>query len=449
MSIPYYFPKETFTGTGSNDSYTFNFHIDLATQLLVVVVDADGEEVQRVRGDDTTFLDSLVFDAENGGGTVTLQANLPINHRIALILDNEEPTQGFQFRNKRAFTLRKFEQALDNLMTGIQGLVLRTKQALRIHDLDDQDAFNAQLPPGVVDNAGNLLMVSTDGTRFQFGPNVEDLQGAIAASGLPPGGNDGDFLEGDTAESLGAVWKSADYDGISALTGAQFTSNGLKDTLDKIIRITYTPPTIVLSMSPAQSVREKGTVISSVDMFATITKKSNNIGVVRYYRSGVLVNTNNSPSPSGGVDNYTNNTAFSDNLSFYAEVDDILASGNGPTTVQSNTVSFPFVYPYYSGAGAPGRTPAQVAAMTKDVRASTASLNKSFTTSNGDVYYFAYPASYGALTSIKDENNFETFSDWTLTTANITGLDGNAVSYRIYEFNNPVIAGSTNYTFIR
>jgi hypothetical protein len=112
-------------------------------------------------------------------------------------------------------------------------------------------------------------------------------------------------------------------------------------------------------------------------------------------------------------------------------------------------VTYTYVYPYYSGAAAPGRTPAQVAALTKDVRVSTASLNKTFTPANGDVYYYAYPASYGALTSIKDENNFETFGDWTLTTANITGLDASAVSYRIYAFNNPVVAGSTNYTFIR
>ena len=101
------------------------------------------------------------------------------------------------------------------------------------------------------------------------------------------------------------------------------------------------------------------------------------------------------------------------------------------------------------GAGAAGLSASSVAGLTKRVITSTASRTESITASNSNVFYFAYPASYGALTSILDINGFETFPDWTLRTENITGLDGNAVSYRIYEFNNPVAAGAYQFTFIR
>lgn len=242
---------------------------------------------------------------------------------------------------------------------------------------------------------------------------------------------------------------SSVFEGYSQRFDEMWSSNGIEDTFEKIIIITYAAPLIVLTASPAQSLREKGTVVSSVDLTATTTKRSNDIDVVRFYRAGVLVNTIDPATAAGAAEAYTDGTDFSDTMTFYAQVDDILSGGNGPTTVQSNTVTYTFVYPYYHGAGAASLTAAQVAALTKTVRSSTANVNEAFTSSNGDVYYFAYPASYGALSSILDENGFETFADWTLRTENITGLDGNPVSYRIYEFNNPVIAGSTDFTFIR
>ena len=446
MSRPQYDVKESYTGTGSLASYSFDFKITSLLHLLIIEVDDAGVETQRVRGNDAVYLDSVTFDPINGGGTVVLVDDLPADYKLLILLADDEPVQEYEFRNKTSFTLRRFEDAMDAIVGAVQRLAYRMSTAFTIHELDNDGSFDPVFPPGVADAAGKFLQVNEDGTGFKYGPIVEDLVGGGA---LPTGGSTGDFIEKDTTDPLQVVWKEANYDGISALTGAQFTSAGLKDTLDKIIRITYTPPTIVLSASPSQAVREKGDLVSSVDLSALITKKSNPIGAVRYYRNAVLVETEATPSPTGGTETFTEGTDFSDNMSFYAQVDDTLVDGNGPTTVQSNTVSFPFVYPYYSGAAAPSRTAAQVAALTKDIRVSTASLNKAFTTANGDVYYFAYPATYGALTSIKDVNNFETIGDWTLRTENITGLDASAVSYRIYEFNNPVVAGSTSYTFIR
>lgn len=233
------------------------------------------------------------------------------------------------------------------------------------------------------------------------------------------------------------------YSGWSLRFNEAFTSTSLDDTLLKILILSYAAPTITLSCSPSQAVREKGTSVAAVTMSATTVKKSDNITAVTHFRNGVLVDTEAAPSASGGVETFTESTPFTDTMTFFSKVFD------GTTLVQSNTVTYSYVYPYYSGADVPGITAAAVAALTKAVTASSSSVNKSFTTSNGDVYYFAYPASYGALTSIKDENNFETIGDWTLRTENITGLDASAVSYRIYEFNNPVVALTTDYTFTR
>lgn len=348
--------------------------------------------------------------------------------------------QPARFRGFGDLTPEQFEKVVDRLTMNIKALKAEVDRALKL----SQAAFEA----GEESDAGALLA------------RVTALEEELAAflesgAGLPPGALDGEFLEGDTMDPVGAVWKSGSYDGISALTGGQFTSTGLKDTLDKIIRITNTPPAINLSTGASTAIREKGTVVSTVPLTANYQKRTNNIGSVRIFRAGALVFTLNPAVAGGGSVNYTDNTAFSDNMSFQATVTDLLENGYGPNLTNSNTINFSFVYPYYMGAGVTGKTPAQVAMLTKAVVASNNNYNVGFTAANGDVFYFAYPASYGALTSILDINNFETFnanptlSDWALTTANITGLDGTAVSYRIYVFKNPVVAGSTSYTFKR
>lgn len=243
----------------------------------------------------------------------------------------------------------------------------------------------------------------------------------------------------------------ADYTfgGYSSRFSQIFNSTGLEDTLSKILLITYSAPTISLSASGSSTVREKGAVVGSTTLTATVTKRSDPIADVKFFLSpSTLLSTKTGTIASGGTETHNYATPFSDTTSFYATTTDAGATG-GPSTVTSNTVTFTHVYPYYYGAGGTSLTPSQVASLTKDVIVSTATKNVTFTATAGQVFYLAYPASYPALTSILDVNNFETIGDWTVSTISIIGLDGTSQSYRQYKFNNPVTAGSYQYTFKR
>ena len=275
--------------------------------------------------------------------------------------------------------------------------------------------------------------------------------GALAAggdAGLPPAGNTGSTLVKLSSIDGDADWDQLSFSGFSARFSETFSSISLRDTLEKILDLSYLPPLVSLSGS-SNSLREKGATVSSITLSANVTKRSDNIARIRFFQGAILVQDYNPPATIGsGTTTAPYSVPFSDNIGFTVIVTDDGTSG-GPTDVTSNTLTYRFVYPYYFGAGAQALTSAQVASLTKDIIGSTATLNRSFTTLAGQVYYFAYPASYGALTSILDENGFEVIGDWTLRTENITGLDASPVSYRIYEFNNPVTAGTTNFTFSR
>jgi hypothetical protein len=178
MSRPYYEPKQSppYIGTGSVDTYTFDFKIESLDQLLVVEVDENDIEQNRVRGDDDTFLSTVTFNSD-GGGTVVLEDPLAAGHRLVLLLANDEPAQTFEFSNKRSFNLKTFERALDAIVGPIQRLTLIGKQALKLHEVDDENAIDMRLPPGFADYGDCILVINDDGDGWKYGPSLTAVQG--------------------------------------------------------------------------------------------------------------------------------------------------------------------------------------------------------------------------------------------------------------------------------
>lgn len=267
--------------------------------------------------------------------------------------------------------------------------------------------------------------------------------------GVPDGGDTGAALVKASVANQDAVWDDMIFDGYSARFSKAWYSQGLRQTLAMILELTYLGPLIASFTGSSNILREKGVVVASVVLSANVTKRSNAIARIHFKQGATTIQDYAPPAIIGsGVTTANYSTSFTDNITFTVEVTDAIVGVDGPTMV-SSTVTYSFVYPYFHGCAAPARTPAQVTTLTKSVINSTATLNRTFTSLSGDVYYFAYPASYGVLSSILDENGFENISAWTKTVSNVTAFSGDTVSYNIYESNNPVVAGSTNFTFKR
>lgn len=436
--ITSYQPVSTYLGNNTTATYTFDFKIKSASQVYIMVFNTlDDSLVFAEYGNVLTNVLSVTFDAVRGGGTIVLPANLAADRKLIIKLATDVPTQDFKFREQSDFNLRQFENSLDFLMSHIQRLYEKVSRTMRF---DDKTSYNS-----AIDTEVKTLPVPNGVVIFDaLGEtvSVQDFNSLVSASGagLPAGGVAENVL---TSDGTNGVWSTFAFSGFSARFGSIFNSTSLQDTLTKILNITYTPPSISLSASGNGTIREKGASVASTLLTANVTLTSNPIAAVRFYQGATLLTTFTGTIPAGGSETYTYSTPFTDNITFSAQADD-----TNPTTV-SASASFTFVYPYYNGAGAVGLTPAQVSALTKDVIVSTATVNRTIAATAGQVLYFAYPAAYPSLTSILDVNGFETISDWTLTTANITGLDATAQSYKIYEFNNPVAAGSYFYSFRR
>lgn len=225
--------------------------------------------------------------------------------------------------------------------------------------------------------------------------------------------------------------------------------DGINEALDVIFDFGYAPPNISLGGSVSTALREKGNAISSLTLTAVIAKILDSITEVRFYRNpSTLLDTQTSGGaiPDGGSNQYTYLTAFSDTTTFRAEVDDDSAEAKPSRTA---TLTYTFVYPYYVGSGAAALSGSSIAALSKLIISQTNNHTYTIAVGSGQYTYYSFPASYGDLTSILDVNGFEVLPSWTKRTVSITGLDGNPVSYTVYEGNNPLTAGSYQFTFKR
>jgi hypothetical protein len=447
--------KQLYNGNGSTDTFAIPFAF-IASQASA--------QVKVYRIDNTTKLATLQVEGAlqdytltpaydpvtnpNGPTNVVFNAGrIPTAAQKVLVIREVPYTQVISFiSNTASLGANNLEVGLDRAVLMIQQLYEQIQRAPSILQYDDMVVnFDPSIPAVEPEY---LLRVNAAGTGFEFVSAAAVASGA--GVGIPPGGDVGDFIQKDSAADGDATWRTGAISGFSARYNQNVNLAGLKETIDFIMQITYTAPTISFTASGSTTIREKGAPVTATTLTATVTKRSDPIATVRFYLNpSTLLDTQTSGGaiPNGGSSTYNWTGSFSDNTTFRGEADDDGATG-GPTTV-SASASFTFVYPYYFGSGAPALTAAQVALLTKDIRVSTASLLKTFTPTTGQVFYFAYPASYGALTSILDQNGFQTIGDWTLRTENITGLDTTAQSYRIYVFNNPVVAGTYDYTFIR
>lgn len=450
MSVANTAVKALYQGNGSNDTFAIPFAyiaVEASTVVKVYKVDVDGVKTLQTEGALQDYILDPPYNATtNPAGPANVIFNTaPAADVKVLVTRTMLLRQVVAFSNIGRIPGESVEQGLDRLCYLIQQLNDKLGRTLEFNILDDGVvAFDV---PKIAPDT--YLGFNDTGTAIVLKTAAEIFASIPGGGGVPPGGDAFALLEKKSATEGDADWSDPFvYDGYSERYSQIVNLQGLKATTDFIMDMGYAPPTASLSSDVSNSLRERGDLVTAMTLSATIGVVLDDIAEVRFYYDGGLIDTQSSGGaiPTGGVSTFAWTGSFGTNKTFSVQVDDVSAQAKPSAT--SNR-SYSFVYPYYYGVGAPSLSAASVAGLTKQIITDQSSANRSFTPSVGNVYYFAYPASYGSLTSILDQNGFETIADWTLRTENITGLDASAVSYKIYEFNNPVgVAGTYSYTFI-
>lgn len=448
MSFDSQVRRNSYVGNGTVDVYPYTFKIFAAADLLVLTREiVDGEVVETELNLDTDYsVDGVGF--KDGGNVTLLGGDLPDDVDL-IILGNREYNQTTRIRNQERYYADIHEDTFDKIVMMIQQLRNITDRCVKIAITDPINTFLTTLPPATIDQAKYLIRINEDGDALEYVSPAEVLADAMAGGGaLPVGGEAGDLLTKLSDDAGDAGWISGRAQGFSQRYNQAVDLLDIQAVIAFIFNFGYSAPQVTLSAS-GNTLREKGTVVTSTTLTAAITKRSDPIAEVRFYRNpSTLLDTQTAGGgiPSGGNSTYGWTGSFEDTTTFRVEVDDTSSEAKPSASV---TTTFNFVRPYFWGSDASDSlTAAQVAAKTKDIRVSSASVERTFLVSGGSYFYFAQPASYPAITQIFDVNNFDVTANWTSFTGNYTALDGSTQSLRVYRILSP--QGSDAYfRFVR
>lgn len=189
-----------------------------------------------------------------------------------------------------------------------------------------------------------------------------------------------------------------------------------------------------ISFTSSQSgVLEVGTTVTN----PTLRLQINSLGTgtptnINFYVGSTLVDTQ-PYVPGTNVYTYSYVGTITSTSSTKATLD-YNKSDNTPATLTA-TKSYTFVYASYYGAISMATpTDTDVKALTKNVK-NTKAFTYNNIALNDERICYAYPVSFGNLTSIKDANNFEYISSYTKYTMTI-----DSVSYNVYVLTDPITA---------
>ena len=192
----------------------------------------------------------------------------------------------------------------------------------------------------------------------------------------------------------------------------------------------YVNASATVVWSQANTVLEQGT---SFDLNVTVKSFKNGdypVDKVELYRDNVKVEE----KVATGTVNFTT----INNIAGNTKIEVKLYDTNGVVRTIS-TKSYVFTYPTFVGNSAIIPTETEVLATNKLVR-TKAVLTQSYTAN--EYLIFASPKSFGALTSIKDPNNFENLGSFIRL-----DLTVNSVDYYVYYTKNKITCTNFKYTF--
>ena len=204
----------------------------------------------------------------------------------------------------------------------------------------------------------------------------------------------------------------------------------------------YLKPEVKLTIEPATTLYDiVNDTVDKITMYATVTKKTSDVARVEFFVNGTSKNVVTNNVSSGGLFEYIFEPATPINADATFKV--TVTDTKNETASATKTIKF-VAKSYYgivdANTGAP--TEAVVKTLNGVLKDTKNYVYEGITTDWGKVCY-AYPASFGNLTSIKDMvNNLNYTTEFTKTTLTVDGIE-----YVCYTQTNASAATDIEITF--
>ena len=204
----------------------------------------------------------------------------------------------------------------------------------------------------------------------------------------------------------------------------------------------YLKPEVKLTIEPATTLYDiVNDTVDKIEMYATVTKKTSDITQIEFFVNGTSKNVVTSNVANGGLFEYIYEpaTPINADVTFKA----VATDSKNETASATKTIKF-VAKSYYGIVDATIGAPTEAVVKTLDgvLKDTKNYVYEGITTDWGKVCY-AYPASFGNLSSIKDMvNNLNYTTEFTKTTLTVDGIE-----YVCYTQTNASAATDIEITF--
>ena len=237
----------------------------------------------------------------------------------------------------------------------------------------------------------------------------------------------------------GGTWTSTDPTAVTVgglKQGTNLSGKTTQEIIDMMVN-PYMPPVIGISINPSSTLYEIGKD-ATVTVTANLTKKTKDITGARILKNGADLKVASSDEITAKTFSQANVT-FNSDTTFSSKVSDADGEVNG------NTINVKFTRKSFYGlidAGATVDSDTAIEALGSNQLTGSKGLTWNNLTANNQKLAYAYPESFGNLTSIKDQNNFDYISSFIKTTVQRDG-----VNYNVYILRDPMSISGARVTF--
>ena len=237
----------------------------------------------------------------------------------------------------------------------------------------------------------------------------------------------------------GGTWTSSDPTAVTVgglKQGTNLSGKTTQEIIDMMVN-PYMPPAIGISINPSTTLYEIGRD-ATVTVTANLTKKTKDITGARILKNGADLKVASSDEITAKTFSQASVT-FNSDTTFSSKVSDADGEVNG------NTIAVKFTRKSFYGlidAGATVDSDTAIEALGSNQLTGSKGLTWNNLTANNQKLAYAYPESFGNLTSIKDQNNFEYLASFDKTTVQRDG-----VNYNVYILRDPMSITGARVTF--
>lgn len=237
----------------------------------------------------------------------------------------------------------------------------------------------------------------------------------------------------------GGTWTSSDPTAVTVgglKQGTNLSGKTTQEIIDMMVN-PYMPPVIGISINPSSTLYEIGKD-ATVTITANLTKKTKDITGARILKNGTDLKVASSDELTAKTFSQASVT-FNSDTTFSSKVSDADGEVNG------NTITVKFTRKSFYGlidAGATVDSDTAIEALGSNQLTGSKGLTWNNLTANNQKLAYAYPESFGNLTSIKDQNNFDYISSFIKTTVQRDG-----VNYNVYILRDPMSITGARVTF--